>query len=288
MIDLLGDVKYTRPNSSLLKWIGNKYRVAEQIASHFPIDTRRYLDVFLGSGAMLATVAPTRGVGSDSFGPLIEIWKAVKTTPGKVKTWYEERWHYATAGDKKRTYEHIKAAYNSSPNGADFLFLIRSCYGGVVRFRRKDGYMSTPVGAHRPISPDAFAKRVDEWHLRVQGTDFMHADYADMMATAGPSDLVYCDPPYSDTQPILYGAQDFKLSELFQAIEDCKRRRVRVALSIDGTKKSGGRVCDVPIPNGLFKQEIVIDTGRSMLKRFQMAGQSLESEVIADRLMLTY
>ncbi len=288
MIDLLGDVRPTRPNGSLLKWIGNKYRVAEQIASYFPADIRRYFDVFLGSGAILATVAPVRGVGSDSFGPLMEIWKAVQADPDKVKTWYEERWCYANAGNKRQTYEHIKAAYNDQPNGADFLFLVRSCYGGVVRFRKKDGYMSTPVGVHRPISPDAFARRVDEWHVRVQGTEFRHADYSEVMAMAGEGDLVYCDPPYSDTQPILYGAQDFQLAQLFDAIDECKTCGARVALSIDGTKKSGERVCDLSIPDGLFEHEVVVDTGRSMLRRFQMTGQSLESEVVADRLMLTY
>lgn len=262
--------------------------MAEQIVSYFPADTRTYFDVFLGSGAILATVAPAHGVGSDSFAPLIEIWKAVQSDPEKVKEWYKDRWVYANEGDKRGTYEDIKAAYNSRPNGADFLFLVRACYGGVVRFRKKDGYMSTPVGVHRPISPDSFAKRVDEWHERVQGTEFRHADYAEVMATASHGDLVYCDPPYSDTQPILYGAQNFRLSDLFHVIGECKARGVRVALSIDGTKKSGGRICEVPIPSQLFEREVVISAGRSMLRRFQMTGQSLESEVVADRLMMTY
>ena len=287
-IDLFGDVKPTRPKGSLLKWIGNKYRMAEQIASYFPADTRTFFDVFLGSGAILGTLAPARGVGSDSFQPLIDIWRAVQAEPDQVKGWYEERWRYASEGDKRGTYEEIKAAYNRRPNPADFLFLVRSCYGGVVRFRKKDGYMSTPVGVHRPIAPDTFAKRVDEWHMRVQGTEFRHADYSEVMATTGSGDLVYCDPPYSDTQRILYGAQDFQLADLFQAIGECKERGVRVALSIDGTKKSGERVCHVPIPSSLFEREVIITTGRSMLRRFQMTGQSLESEVVADRLMLTY
>lgn len=288
MIDLLGDGRPRRPEGSLLKWIGNKYRMAEEIVSYFPADARTYYDVFLGSGAVLATVAPERGVGSDSFGPLMDIWKAVQSEPEMVKTWYADRWRYADSGDKRRTYEHIKASYNRCPNAADFLFLARSCYGGVVRFRKKDGYMSTPVGAHRPISPDTFAKRVDEWHGRIQGTEFRHADYASVMRTAGPGDLVYCDPPYADTQAILYGAQDFQLVQLFREITDCKRRGVRVALSIDGTKKSGSRVCAVPTPPGLFEREVVVETGRSMLKRFQMPGRSLETEVVADRLLLTY
>ena len=288
LTDLLGDFRPSRPSGSLLKWIGNKYRMAEEITSYFPADGGTYFDVFLGSGSILATVAPRRGVGSDSFGPLIDIWKTVQAEPDQVKTWYADRWRFVESGDKRRTYEEIKAAYNNNPNAADFLFLVRSCYGGVVRFRKKDGYMSTPVGVHRPIAPDAFARRVDEWHARIQGTEFLHADYAMVMQMAAAGDMVYCDPPYSDTQPILYGAQDFQLSDLFEAIRDCKMRGARVALSIDGTKKSGDQVCDIDIPPGLFEHEVVIDTGRSMLRRFQMTGRSLESEVVADRLMLTY
>jgi DNA adenine methylase len=61
-----------------------------------------------------------------------------------------------------------------------------------------------------------------------------------------------------------------------------------VALSIDGTKKSGRYICDVPIQKGLFKREILLDGGRSMLRRFQMGGGTLETEVVADRLALTW
>jgi DNA adenine methylase len=86
----------------------------------------------------------------------------------------------------------------------------------------------------------------------------------------------------------LYGAQSFDLEHLFQVIADCKRRGVYVALSIDGTKKSGSKLCELPIPDGLFEREIFVHCGRSMLRRFQMDGQSLEQEHVSDRLLLTY
>ena len=75
-------------------------------------------------------------------------------------------------------YEQVKASYNANPNGADLLYLRHSCYGGVVRFRKIDGYMSTPCGVHSPISPASFAKRADEWLRRCRHTDFIHSDYA--------------------------------------------------------------------------------------------------------------
>ncbi len=272
----------------LLKWIGNKHRFAREIVSYLPEHIKTYREPFLGSGAILGTLAPESGVASDRFKPLVEIWQMLRNDPKTLKKCYEERWRAMIAGNKVEEYEKIKASYNAHPNGADLLFLSRSCYGGVVRFRQADGHMSTPCGVHRPIPPASFAARVDEWHQRTAGTVFLHEGYEASMAKAVRGDVIYCDPPYSFTQSILYGAQSFDLAHLFEVIRDCKKRGVYVALSIDGTKRSGNLVCNIPIPAGVFEREVFIQCGRSMLKRFQMNGKTLEGEVVHDRLLLTY
>lgn len=274
--------------TGLLKWIGNKQRFAHEIASYFPLNFNRYIEPFVGSGAVLATLAPPQAVASDSFKPLVEIWQTLAADPELLKLWYAERWLFMRDGEKVAQYEKIKAAYNSHPNGADLLFLCRSCYGGVVRFRKVDGYMSTPCGIHDPIHPRSFGQRVDEWHRRTTGTQFLQMEYEEAMENTRPGDLIYCDPPYSNSQSILYGAQAFDLLHLFKVIEKCKAKGVKTALSIDGTKKSGRTKIELPIPPGLFEQEVFIECGRSMLKRFQMDGQTLEEEAVTDRLLLTY
>lgn len=274
--------------SQLLKWVGNKQRFAHEIVSYFPAKYGTYYEPFLGSGAVLGTLAPERAVGSDVFQPLIEIWQTLHDDPELLKRWYAERWQHMTEGDKLEEYERIKASYNAQPNAADLLFISRSCYGGVVRFRQADGYISTPCGVHNPMPPRTFACRVDEWRQRTAGAQFRHMDYTEAMDVAQPGDLIYCDPPYSHTQSILYGAQAFSLEHLFSMIERCKTRGIYVALSIDGTKQSGNYICDIPIPHGLFEREALVNCGRSMLKRFQMDGQTLEGHEVTDRLLLTY
>jgi DNA adenine methylase len=274
--------------AQLLKWIGNKQRFAHEIASYFPAKCGTYFEPFLGSGGVLGTLSPLAAVASDAFGPLIDIWRTLRNEPGTLKQWYSKRWLNLTGGDKIKVYERIKASYNANPNGADLVFLCRSCYGGVVRFRQADGYMSTPCGVHQPISPTAFARRVDVWHKRTQNVRFLQLDFEEAMEMAKPGDVIYCDPPYSHSQAILYGAQAFSLRRLFNAIDRCKARGVYGALSIDGTKKSGDHVCNLPIPDTLFVRELSVNCGRSMLRRFQMSGRSLETEVVADRLLLTY
>lgn len=272
----------------LLKWIGNKQRMAHQIASLFPADMKTYHEPFLGSGAVLGTLAPERAFASDALRPLVEIWMQLSDDPKVVKAWYAERRAGLTPDNRVDHYEAIKASYNASPNGADLLYLCRSCYGGVVRFRKADGYMSTPCGAHRPISAESFAARVDEWSSRTKGTTFAHLDFREAFQQAESGDVVYCDPPYTDTQTILYGAQAFSIHDLVKEIDTAKHRGVRVALSIDGTKKSGLHKVLHDFPNDLFANEVAVTVGRSMLRRFQMGGETLEGEVVKDRLLLTY
>lgn len=273
--------------TQLLKWIGNKQRFAHEIIQYFPQRYGMYYEPFLGSGAVLGTLAPESAVASDSLQPLIEIWQALQYEPETLKQWYEERWDRIEHEGKELVYEQIKVSFNTQPSGADFIFLARSCYGGVVRFT-KDGYMSTPCGIHTPISPQSFSKRVDLWHERVDGAVFMNRDFEEVMDMAQAGDLIYCDPPYSDSQSILYGAQSFSLARLFDTITRCKERGVYVIVSIDGTKKTGKKQLQLPIPAGLFEHEAYVNCGRSMLKRFQMEGQTLEEEEVTDRLLLTY
>jgi DNA adenine methylase len=273
----------------LLKWIGNKQRFAHEIASYFPEQFRTYYEPFLGSGAVMAALAPTRAVGSDALEPLIEIFQTLLADPDLIKGWYAKRWEtmMVRAASQQEGYELIKDSYNSNPNGADLLMISRACYGGVVRFRQ-DGHLSTPCGVHRPIGPESFSLRVDEWRSRLRGASFRVSDFSDTMSEAKRGDVVYCDPPYTHSQAILYGAHTYQLDRLLADIDRCKSRGVYVALSIDGSKRSGNLICDVPIPPGLFERQAMVNCGRSMLRRFQMDGGSLEGEEVQDRLLLTY
>jgi DNA adenine methylase len=279
---------YYPPKGQLLKWVGNKQKFASEITKHFPLSYNRYYEPFLGSGSILATISPKNGIGSDSFKPLIDIWKMLKTDPKGLIEWYSERRMQLEDESKEAVYESIKRSYNNNPNGADFLYLSRACYGGIIRFRKADGYMSTPCGAHTPIPIQSFIKRVGEWGGRVKNTTFENCDYKAVFEQAKYGDFIYCDPPYTHSQTILYGAQSFRLTELFEEIDKAKSKGVRVALSIDGHKKSGDLLCDLPIPKGLFENEVYIKLGHSMLRRFQLEGQTLIGEEVSDRLLLTY
>jgi DNA adenine methylase len=60
-------------------------------------------------------------------------------------------------------------------------------------------------------------------------------------------DVVYCDPPYTHSQSIIYGAQDFRIEELWQKIAECKSRGVKVMLSINGMRESKNKDISVAL-----------------------------------------
>ncbi len=275
-----------RPPQQLLKWVGNKYRSAGEIVEAMPSHFSRYVEPFVGTGAVLATLAPQDALAGDVLKPLIDFWLLAQNEPNRLSNYYATTW-MAFVRNPGVIYRKIRDAYNRDPNPFDLLFLSRSCYGGVIRFT-KEGKISTPIGPHKPIPPASFAKRLAEWRVRVQHTRFVYADFETTMAEARAGDLVYCDPPYVDSQAILYGAQAFELERLWRAIDQCVSRGAKVMLSIDGRKRSGKVQIHLDLPGGLFKREKFLNCGQSMLRRFQKKGETLEGEGVHDRLLLTW
>jgi DNA adenine methylase len=275
-----------RPSGQILKWVGNKFRYAEAIAQHLPYDLGDYYEPFVGTGAVLATLAPESAVAGDALPLLIDLLRMVQEDPAPLVS------NYAACREEllargREAYEEIKARYNASPNPEDLLVVSRTCYGGVMRFTR-NGKISTPMGPHRPMPADKLDRYMIEWQERLRGTRFVSQSFELTMALAGSGDTIYCDPPYLHGQSILYGAQDFKLETLWDSVAAAVERGARVAVSADGYRRSGTKTIDLGLPDGLFARELLIERGGCMLRRFQLTGGLMDSELVADRLLLTW
>ena len=282
---------------ALLKWIGNKQRFANTIVSHMPTSFNNYYEPFLGSGAVLAELLMQDATsmfphfnyayGSDVLPFLIDIFKMVKENPSELVDYYAKE--ISTYYDNPEVqYEVIKNRFNQNHNALDFCLLSRTCYSGIIRFRKADGYMSTPRGPHRPISSSTFAQRVNLWSDLIQKADFHVESFEEAMSKPQCGDLVYCDPPYTHSQSIIYGAQAFNIERLWDKIAECKDRGVYVMLSINGTRESKQKDISVDIPAELFARELAVNCGTSMIDRLQNAGKGMTDAVVHDKLLLTW
>lgn len=282
---------------ALLKWIGNKQRFAETIISHMPYNFNDYYEPFLGSGAVMAQLLystqnsfiPTfnRAYASDVLPFLVDIFNTVKYDPQRIIEYYEKEINeYYSNPDGK--YNEIRNRFNTNHNAMDFCLLSRTCYGGVIRFRQSDGYMSTPRGPHNPIKPSVFAERVMLWNSFMDRVDFETMSFDQSMDRARRGDLIYCDPPYTHSQNIIYGSQSFTINRLFDKIAECKERGVYVMLSINGSRESNKKDISITPPEGLFERNIAVNCGTSMIDRLQNGGEKMEDAIVYDRLMLTW
>lgn len=282
---------------ALLKWIGNKQRVADTIVNHMPDTFGNYYEPFLGSGAVLAELLMhdatsmyphfNYAYGSDVLPFLINIFNTVKEHPSDLIEYYT-REITAYYDDPKQQYSIIKNRFNQDHNAFDFCLLSRTCYSGIIRFRKSDGYMSTPRGPHKPICPKSFEQRVQLWSSLIKKADFITESFENAMTKPREGDLVYCDPPYTHSQSIIYGAQAFDIRRLWDKIAECKDKGVYVMLSINGTRESKKKDISVEIPAGLFEREVIVNCGTSMIDRLQNAGKEMTDEVVHDKLLLTW
>lgn len=277
---------------ALLKWIGNKQRFASTIVSQMPDEFNNYYEPFMGSGAVMVELLNSdkkfnHAYGSDILPFLIEVFELIKENPEKLTEYYD-REISSYYDDPVGKYIQIRDRFNEKHNPYDFLLLSRTCYSGVIRFRKADGYMSTPRGPHKPIAPEKFKERAMLWNTLLQNASFRCESYIEAMDRAQAGDVIYCDPPYTHSQSIIYGAQEFDVNVLFKKIKECKDRGVKVILSINGMRDSRKKDISVTPPEGIFERKQFISCGTSMIDRLQNTGRKMKNKKVDDQLLMTW
>lgn len=279
---------------TLLKWIGSKRNTAETIVSFFPSEFNRYFEPFFGGGAVFCELhlkasehRHSKDFVSDALPFLMGVYRLAKENPEALKKRYtDETSPYSDDPDAE--YDALRARFSKTKDPADFAVLTRLCYGGIIRFRKSDGYMSTPRGPHSPISTEAFARRVDEWGLMLSHANVGCEDFSEAMLSAKDGDVVYCDPPYPGSQSIVYGAQSFDIARLWDSVASAKARGAKVAVSVGWKRENGSKDVAPAIPDGIFARKVAVGCGKSMIERINGRGSQKIAENVDDLLLLTW
>ena len=163
----------------------------------------RWIEPFLGSGAVAFNLAPKRAILADVNPHIINFYRAIQTgeiTPARVRS------HLAAEGarlarDGESHYYRVRERFNREGNPLDFLFLNRAGFNGLMRFNREGEY-NVPF-CHKPerFSQAYITKIVNQvrWvTLQMHGKDweFRAASWEETLEAATTDDFVYLDPPY--------------------------------------------------------------------------------------------
>jgi DNA adenine methylase len=181
-----------------LRWAGGKRWLARRLAPIVKGVLRRaggtYWEPFLGGGAVFFALAPQKAVLSDINDELLNAYRWVRDDPdgliAQIKEWPVSIETYAMVRSQ-REFAGIERA-------ARFLYLNRTCYGGLYRTNRK-GMFNTPFGGGsrtpEPLWRDHLLARAS-FCLR-SNVLLEQRDFARSLYEAKAGDVVYCDPTYS-------------------------------------------------------------------------------------------
>ena len=234
-----------------VKWAGGKSRLLSQFEPYFPAQFRRYIEPFVGGGAVFFYLCrKDQLVGSevvlvDSLEELISCYHVIQTQVEELIAALrrhephkhdEEYFYQVRAWDRMPDF----ARRDEVERAARFLFLNRTCYNGLYRVNRR-GQFNVPFGRYdnANICPAGNLRAASH---ALEGVTLLAGDFARSLEIAGPGDFVYLDPPYhplSDTANFTsYTSNDFgvddqrRLADLFRALD---RRGCQVMLSNSST-----------------------------------------------------
>jgi DNA adenine methylase len=175
-----------------LKWAGGKRWFADRCLHLTPNSYCRYIEPFLGSGAMFFALQPTEAILSDINPDLINCYRVIRDSPKEIASLLAEhhRMH------DKDHYYHTRAAKPEEPieRAAWFIYLNRTCWNGLYRVNRMNEF-NVPIGTKTNVvlSNDDF---LGASHI-LSGVGLLQQDFEATLDRAAGGDFVFVDPPYT-------------------------------------------------------------------------------------------
>lgn len=175
-----------------LKWAGGKRWLVANHPSIFPKAYGRYIEPFLGSGAVYFHLRPTRALLTDVNSELINVYKVIRDEWQLLKLALAE--HQA-----RHSNDYFYAVREESPSekikcAARFIYLNRTCWNGLYRVNRQ-GKFNVPRGTKDSVVLDSDNFEATSRSLR--RATIKAADFEDSVDSALDGDFIFVDPPYT-------------------------------------------------------------------------------------------
>ncbi|MED4476408.1 DNA adenine methylase [Oceanobacillus caeni] len=176
-----------------LKWAGGKTQMLDILSQNVPTSFNKYIEPFIGGGALFFELSPEQAIISDSNLELINLYNVIANNAEELikelkKKKNDEEYFYKVRAINPELLTPIKQA-------ARTLYLNKTCFNGLYRVNKK-GEFNVPFGKYK--NP----KICDEENLLavskvLKKATIIHGDYKDVLREyAEPGDFIFLDPPY--------------------------------------------------------------------------------------------
>lgn len=231
-----------------LRWAGGKRWLVPQLHLYAPKDYNRYIEPFVGSGAVLFSIPlGKQRIASDANVELINAYEKVRDNPRELIEAISQH------GVELEDYLAARNRFNELKSNPDvshieraalFIYLNKTSFNGLYRenssgeFNVPWGKLSRPLGNIGSQIIAASGQLRGDASLNRNRVEFTSGDYRFTLSGAGEGDWVYLDPPYFPTSTtsnfVAYTPGGFRYEdqvELSKLIVAATHRGARVLLS---------------------------------------------------------
>lgn len=217
-----------KPAKPFLKWAGGKTQLINDIEKALPKNITHskftYVEPFVGSGAVLFWILKKfpnieKAVINDINEDLINVYRIIAAQPRElieILATFQHEFHELTEKleEQKAYYYKQRTLYNTRSTdkiiqAALFIFLNRTCFNGLYRVNRNNGF-NVPMGRYKnPTICDK--ENILAVSKVLQKVEILSGDYEATLNHASDNTFFYFDPPYkplSDTSSFNSYAKD--------------------------------------------------------------------------------
>lgn len=212
----------------VVKWVGGKRQLLEEITALLPQKITSYCEPFVGGGALLFHLQPETAKINDINAELISLYTIVRD---KVEELIEELSGYENTSKffyQIRNLDRDKAKYallTDVEKAARFIYLNKTCFNGIYRVN-KAGEFNVPFGNYKnPNIVNATILNAVSKYFNRTNISMTSVDYTEVLEHVTKGTFVYIDPPYdpiSDTSSFTgYSKYGFSKEDQIRLRECC-------------------------------------------------------------------
>lgn len=228
----------------IIKWAGGKRQLLGEILPLFPEKYERYIEPFIGGGAVLFAHAPRTAIVNDLNSELINLYTVIKSDSDSLisvlSTYKNEKEFFYEIRNQDREKDFKKKS--RVERAARFIFLNRTCFNGLYRVNSR-GEFNVPYGKYKSpiICNKELIKEISKY-FNENDISFYNVDFEEIIKKSKQGDFIYLDPPYdpiSETSSFTaYDKNGFDKEEqlrLRDALKEADERCVKWLLSNSAT-----------------------------------------------------
>ena len=177
----------------ILKWAGGKTQLLPEILPRMPKKYHKYIEPFVGGGALFFELNYDQAVIADSNPELINMYQSVASHCDDVINALKEYRNESEMFYKIRALDWTKCSEVEA--AARMIYLNRTCFNGLYRLNKR-GQFNTPFGKYK--NPNICnTEKIRAASKVLQKAKIVCGDYIDTLKLySNEGDFIFIDPPY--------------------------------------------------------------------------------------------